>query len=49
MNTPTESASAREPLSHRTILAIAVPIMISNLSTPLLGIVDTGAQHSLAQ
>jgi MATE family multidrug resistance protein len=42
MNTSAESASAREPLSHRTILAIAVPIMISNLSTPLLGIVDTG-------
>ena len=41
MNTSAESASAHEPLSHRTILAIAVPIMISNLSTPLLGIVDT--------
>ena len=42
MNTPAEFASAREPLSHRAILAIAVPIMISNLSTPLLGVVDTG-------
>ena len=29
------------PLTHRTVLAIAVPIMISNVSTPLIGIVDT--------
>ncbi len=42
MSTPADSASAFDPLSHRAILAMAVPIMISNLSTPLLGIVDTG-------
>jgi multidrug resistance protein, MATE family len=29
------------PLTHRTVLAIAVPVMISNVSTPLIGIVDT--------
>ena len=28
-------------MTHRAILAIAVPIMISNVSTPLLGVVDT--------
>jgi multidrug resistance protein, MATE family len=28
-------------LTHRAILAIAVPVMISNVSTPLIGIVDT--------
>lgn len=28
-------------LTHRTILAIALPVMISNLSTPLIGVVDT--------
>ncbi|HQZ05119.1 MAG TPA: MATE family efflux transporter [Burkholderiaceae bacterium] len=28
-------------LNHRTILAIALPIMLSNVSTPLLGMVDT--------
>ena len=33
---------ARRPLTHRAILAIAVPVMISNVSTPLIGIVDTG-------
>jgi MATE family multidrug resistance protein len=29
------------PLTYRSVLAIAVPIMLSNVSTPLLGVVDT--------
>lgn len=29
------------PLTHRSVLAIAVPIMMSNLSEPLIGVVDT--------
>jgi MATE family multidrug resistance protein len=29
-------------LTHRAILTIALPVMISNVSTPLIGIVDTG-------
>ncbi len=41
MSTP-PSLTARQAITHRSILAIAVPIMISNLSTPLLGVVDTG-------
>jgi MATE family multidrug resistance protein len=36
------SSPAQQAITHRSILAIAVPIMISNLSTPLLGVVDTG-------
>jgi len=28
-------------LTHRDVLAIAVPVMISNVSTPLIGLVDT--------
>jgi MATE family multidrug resistance protein len=37
------SQTAPQPaLTHRTVLAIAVPVMISNVSTPLLGLVDTG-------
>ncbi len=28
-------------LTHRRVLAIAVPIVISNVSVPLLGVVDT--------
>jgi len=47
MNTAPESAapdeaSKQSAITHRSILAIAIPIMISNLSTPLLGVVDTG-------
>src|SRR3954470_8756352 len=30
------------PVGRREILALSVPIMISNVSTPLLGLVDTG-------
>jgi multidrug resistance protein, MATE family len=29
------------PLPHRAVLAIALPVMISNVTTPLIGIVDT--------
>lgn len=29
------------PATHREILALALPIMLSNVSTPLLGVVDT--------
>lgn len=32
--------SSRQAISHRAILAIALPIMLSNVTTPLLGIVD---------
>lgn len=34
--------SLHEPLTHRRVFAIAVPVMVSNVSTPLLGVVDTG-------
>ncbi len=36
-----EVAQPSPPVTHRAILAIALPIMISNVSTPLLGVVDT--------
>lgn len=29
-------------LTHRAILTMALPVMISNVSTPLIGVVDTG-------
>jgi MATE family multidrug resistance protein len=41
VSTPASTLS-RNAITHRSILAIAIPIMISNLSTPLLGVVDTG-------
>lgn len=28
-------------VTHRSVLALAVPVMLSNVSTPLIGIVDT--------
>ena len=34
--------AAAPALSHRAVLGIAVPVMLSNVSTPLLGLVDTG-------
>jgi len=30
-----------DPVNHRAVLALALPIMLSNVSTPLLGAVDT--------
>lgn len=30
-----------QPISHRSVLAIAVPIMLSNVSEPLIGVVNT--------
>ena len=41
------SAAAASRVTHRTVLAIAVPIVISNLSTPLLGIADTAVMGRL--
>ena len=35
-------AGPEKSLRHRTVLAIAVPVMISNVSTALIGLVDTG-------
>lgn len=29
------------PLTHRTVLAVALPVVLSNVSTPLIGVVDT--------
>ena len=28
--------------THRAVLSIAVPVMLANVSTPLIGVVDTG-------
>jgi MATE family multidrug resistance protein len=45
----THNASPVTPIkvSHRAIAAIAAPVMISNVSTPLLGVVDTGVVGQL--
>ena len=41
MNDSTTSGTDSGALTHRSVLAIAVPVMLSNVSTPLIGIVDT--------
>jgi MATE family multidrug resistance protein len=41
-------APGEAPLGHRDVLAIAVPIMLSNFTTPLIGIVDTAALGQLS-
>ncbi len=40
------SSSGRIP-THRAVLAIAVPVMVSNVSTPLIGVVDTAVVGQL--
>ncbi len=34
--------AAAEPITHRRVLRIALPIMLANMTVPLLGAVDTG-------
>ena len=36
------------PLTHRAVLVIALPVVLSNLSTPLLGAVDTAVMGQIA-
>ncbi len=41
------SQPAEAPLTHRRVLRIAIPIMISNATVPILGAVDTGVVGQL--
>lgn len=45
--TAAEEALAGKPVTHRRILHIAVPIVISNATVPILGAVDTGVVGQL--
>jgi MATE family multidrug resistance protein len=42
-----EIAEAAAPLSHRRVLKIALPVVVSNATVPLLGIVDTAVVGQL--
>lgn len=44
----TATTSELSPLTHRRVLAIALPVMLSNLSTPLVGAVDTAVVGQIA-
>ena len=41
--------AADAPLTHRRVLAIAVPIVLSNATIPILGAVDTGVVGQLGE
>src|SRR5882757_4268918 len=45
---PSPNPPLEDPLTHRAILSLAVPIMISNVSTPLIGVVDTAVVGHIA-
>ncbi|HEX9875790.1 MAG TPA: MATE family efflux transporter [Gammaproteobacteria bacterium] len=47
MNQPIEISQPRGTLTHRSVLSIAAPVMLSNVSTPLIGVVDTGVVGQL--
>lgn len=38
-----------DSLTHRRVLAIALPIVLSNATVPLLGLVDTGVIGQLGR
>lgn len=38
-----------EPITHRRVLAIAVPIVLANVTVPLIGLVDTGVIGQLGE
>ena len=39
--------SRRRPITHGRVLAIALPILLSNVTVPILGVVDTGVVGQL--
>lgn len=43
------AAVPARPITHRRVLAVAVPIVISNATVPILGAVDTGVIGQLGQ
>ncbi|MEL0435716.1 MATE family efflux transporter [Phycobacter sp. K97] len=43
------SATAEAPITHSRVLKIAVPIVLSNVTVPILGAVDTGVVGQMGQ
>lgn len=41
MTAAASETTVDKTVTHRTVLSIAVPVMLSNVSTPLIGVVDT--------
>lgn len=49
MDTPVDASAAPKPLTHGRVLKIALPIVVSNATVPLLGIVDVGVVGQMAE
>lgn len=47
--TETEAGASTETLTHRRVLAIAWPIVLSNATVPILGAVDTGVVGQIGE
>ena len=47
MSSAAEEVAGGGPLTHRRVLKIALPVVISNATVPLLGIVDTAVVGQL--
>ncbi len=45
----TEAAAAPRPITHGRVLNIAVPVVLANISVPILGAVDTGVVGQLGE
>lgn len=43
------SVNPQAPVTHRSVLAVAVPIMLSNVSEPLIGVVNTAVIGQLKE
>ena len=48
MNSAPGAVLTAQTISHRGTLRLAVPVMLANLSTPLIGVVDTAVVGQLA-
>jgi MATE family multidrug resistance protein len=49
MDVPADASTPPKPLTHRRVLKIAGPIVLSNATVPLLGIVDVGVVGQLGE
>ncbi|MEJ6395456.1 MATE family efflux transporter [Gymnodinialimonas sp. 2305UL16-5] len=49
MTAPADASAPPQPLTHRRVLKIAVPIVLSNATVPLLGIVDVGVVGQMGE
>ncbi len=49
MDVPADASTPPKPLTHRRVLKIAGPIVLSNATVPLLGIVDVGVVGQMGE